>query len=265
MTALNSNKRELSPQAQVAKRIRDYAKSLGVKCRATSDSFSMGDSVNWAVENIHPDLVKKIEEFASDHQYGHFDGMTDMYEYSNSRKDIPQTKFCHGGCKYTPDMRQKALDWLRLEYPGNYKNIPHDYDEAKKYSWVNGDQSWNSSCLVENHVREVLSGDDFHVKNWREFWSSLRVASPVSVISGSAHIEKHTHTKKGFQMFLVVMADHVDRDDFNRLRDEAKTLGGWYSRKWGSTPCGFAFKDQSIAEQFLSEQFGGVTPPTGAG
>lgn len=260
------NKRQLSEQAQVAKRIREFCKSLGVKCIARSDSFSMGDSVHWSITDQHPDIVKQIKDFAEQHQYGSFNGMEDIYEDTNSRSDIPQTKYCHGGCEYSAEIRQKALDWLRSEHLANYENIPQAYNDAKKWNWINGNQAWDGpDWTVETHVSQVLTGEDFRVKNWRNFWDSLNKpkSAPVSVISGSAHIEEHTHTKKNFQMFIVVMAEHVDRDEFNRLRDEAQALGGWYSRKWGSTPCGFAFRDLATAEQFLSEQFGGDTPPTG--
>lgn len=267
MTDANTTKRELSSQAQVAKRIRKFCKALGVKCKATSDSFSMGDSVDWSIENIHPDIVQKIKEYADQHQYGHFDGMIDCYEYSNNRDDIPQTKYCHGGVQFTDDMKQKALDWLRVQYAANYETIPASYDEARGYNWIDGDQSWNPSWMVENHVSELLHGDEQRVENWREFWDSLAtpINKPRLISTSSAHIEEHTHTKKGFQMFIVIMSQNVDREEFNRLRSEAQALNGWYSRKWGSTPCGFAFKDQSIAEQFLNEQFGNSPelPPNG--
>ncbi len=62
-----------------------------VKFSVKSENYSGGDAVNiyWtdgpdneAVNNI----VRKYE-------YGTFDGMTDCYNYTNRRTDIPQTKF----------------------------------------------------------------------------------------------------------------------------------------------------------------------------
>lgn len=64
-------------------------------------------------------------------------------------------------------------------------------------------------------------------------------------------VSTHTHTKKGFQMFIVEQADRVERETFMRQLEKAKALRGWYSRKWGSTPAGFAFKDQDAARKFL--------------
>lgn len=68
--------------------------------------------------------------------------------------------------------------------------------------------------------------------------------------TGSAHVEKHYHTKRGCDIWIVVLDSKVDDGTFNRLRSEAKSLGGWYSRKWGRTPGGFAFETQDAAEQF---------------
>lgn len=62
-----------------------------IKFSVSSDTFSMGDSVriSWQ-DGPTTDEVKKI---TGKRQEGHFDGMTDMYEYSNSRDDIAQAKY----------------------------------------------------------------------------------------------------------------------------------------------------------------------------
>ena len=41
------------------------------------------------------DVMLGAEKIVSKYQYGHFDGMNDIYEYSNSREDIPQAKYIH--------------------------------------------------------------------------------------------------------------------------------------------------------------------------
>lgn len=63
----------------------------GVKFSVTSEDFAGGNSVNisW---NDGP-TVKQVEEFTSKYQYGHFNGMEDMYENTNRRDDIPQAKY----------------------------------------------------------------------------------------------------------------------------------------------------------------------------
>lgn len=89
------------------------------------------------------------------------------------------------------------------------------------------------------------------------------VASPAQV-AGAVAIERHTHTKGGFDMWVVVMPDRVSREDFDRLRGEAQTAGGWYSRKWGSSPAGFAFKSEAAAQYFAGSLNGQSDAPAAA-
>ena len=57
-------------------------------CRVKADHFSMGNSLDVYVTtpnggSIPPHNFKKINGFANLWEYGKFDGMTDMYEYTN--------------------------------------------------------------------------------------------------------------------------------------------------------------------------------------
>ena len=53
----------------------------------TEQANSWGDKIDQS------DVMKKANQIVSKYKYGHFDGMTDSYEYSNNRKDIPQVKY----------------------------------------------------------------------------------------------------------------------------------------------------------------------------
>lgn len=63
----------------------------GIKFSVTSDNFSMGNSVD--VSWTDGPTSEHVQQIVNKYQYGHFDGMTDSYEHSNSRTDIPQAKF----------------------------------------------------------------------------------------------------------------------------------------------------------------------------
>lgn len=86
--------------------------------------------------------------------------------------------------------------------------------------------------------------------------SKAPTAAPSAAISAPSgmRIEEHTHTKLGFQMWIAILPGRVDREEFDRLTAAAKVLGGWYSRPWGSTPGGFAFKVQASAEAFAGSE-----------
>lgn len=87
--------------------------------------------------------------------------------------------------------------------------------------------------------------------------------------AGAFTIEKHTHTKRGFDMWICIMLERVERDEFDRLRTAAEALGGWYSRPWGKTPGGFAFKSEADAQAFAnpspSNPPDNPEPPPGGG
>lgn len=70
-----------------------------VKVKATSSNYSGGDSVHVTVEGAQEESKDAISEICKKYQYGHFDGMTDMYECSNSQDGLPQAKyvFCRFG------------------------------------------------------------------------------------------------------------------------------------------------------------------------
>lgn len=82
-----------SSAANCAQAIREELAKVfpGVKFKVTSQNFAGGDSVH--ISWTDGPLSSQVEEVTGKYQYGHFNGMEDLYEYSNSREDIPQTKY----------------------------------------------------------------------------------------------------------------------------------------------------------------------------
>ena len=103
--------RQLSPAALAAKAIRKELKEKfpGVKFSVRSSNFSMGNSVDVSYdtrahgcpEGDGKAPVDKVWAVVGKYQYGHFDGMTDSYEYSNRQDDIPQAKYVHVSQKWS--------------------------------------------------------------------------------------------------------------------------------------------------------------------
>jgi hypothetical protein len=85
--------KKLSTHAQAAKLIRQELKQQFpiTKFSVTSKSYSGGNSID--VDWVDGPTTKAVETIINKYQYGHFNGMEDIYEYSNTRKDIPQVKF----------------------------------------------------------------------------------------------------------------------------------------------------------------------------
>lgn len=65
-----------------------------VKFSVKSSTFSMGDSVS--VSWSDGPTTKEVDPIIGKYQYGHFDGMQDLYEYSNRVDGLPQAKYVSG-------------------------------------------------------------------------------------------------------------------------------------------------------------------------
>jgi hypothetical protein len=83
----------LSTAANAAAAIRGELKEAfpGIKFSVTSSNYSMGNSVRIDWED--GPTTEMVRDITDKYQQGRFDGMTDMYEYSNDRDDIPQAKY----------------------------------------------------------------------------------------------------------------------------------------------------------------------------
>lgn len=64
----------------------------GLKFRCTSETYSGGSSIRVSYEDQPKEVHEAINGLADKYQYGHFNGMEDLYEYSNVL-DLPQAKY----------------------------------------------------------------------------------------------------------------------------------------------------------------------------
>ncbi len=84
-----------SRQAEAARMIRTAIKEKGLKASVKSQAASMMTAVNIWLErdSASEEDVQWVRDYAAQFEYGHFDGMTDSYMYSNRNDDLPQVKF----------------------------------------------------------------------------------------------------------------------------------------------------------------------------
>jgi pyocin large subunit-like protein len=108
--------KRLSEQARVAKECRQYLKQRDIKASVTSKSFAGGTSVDIDLIDLSPKLVQELDKYFSKYEYGSFNGMTDSYEYTNSRNDIPQVKYLMIQNKISDDMYKKIDAYILAHY-----------------------------------------------------------------------------------------------------------------------------------------------------
>lgn len=134
----------MSSQAQCAKAIRQELKENfpETKFSVTSEGFAGGDAVNISWED--GPTTDQVEEITGKYQYGHFDGMIDMYEHSNKRDDIPQAKFVQTRRELTDGILLKTSQVLKEHY-SDLKNIPApitDEDLGNSFEAFGQYQNW---------------------------------------------------------------------------------------------------------------------------
>lgn len=125
--------KQMSDYAAAAKQIRVWLKAQGIKARVNSEGYSMGSSVRIEIYDQPPEVVEKVNAFAKQYQYGHFDGMQDLYEYSNSRKDIPQAKYVSVRNELSDELKQEIWDFAMAYYLGALENAPADAKAAMNF------------------------------------------------------------------------------------------------------------------------------------
>lgn len=120
-----------SGSALCATAIREELKANfeGVKFSVKSETYSGGDSVR--IEWTDGPTTAQVEEFTNKYQYGHFNGMEDIYEYSNSREDIPQAKYIFETRLKSEELHMAILNELKAEY-GTYFDELAGYEQDRK-------------------------------------------------------------------------------------------------------------------------------------
>ena len=119
------------------------AKWPGVKFSVRSDNYSMGSSVD--VRWTNGPTVREVEAITGKYQYGHFDGMQDLYEYSKGFDDTyGEAKFVQTHREYTNEAIVEAAEDegasynMKEGYKGKmWVEIPdyHEYERTYRRLW----------------------------------------------------------------------------------------------------------------------------------
>lgn len=270
-----TNDAKLSPHARCAANVREELRRTfpGHKFSVKSESFAGGNAidVHWSMGPTYEEVSKITNKYMA----GTFDGMTDSYNYDHTgysdavSQVLGQIKYLHphrndGG---SFEIIAKALcERQGVEYRERYQQ---------------GTFGANDTRPISAHVNEMLANVSFppgatvtgiEDNPWDEWEAAGRPGinhtpyritftapeapsvdhSQACESSGAFTVQKHRHTKKQIDMWIVVLSNRVERDEFERLRDSCESAGGWYSRQWGRTPGGFAFRSEDAAHSWAS-------------
>jgi hypothetical protein len=197
----------------------------------------------WAKAVIIAERVKDQSDSMSDY-WGSTTAETVILAFSTHTRDL------------FPELRKAALNYADTR---DLFDAPETAEHREKYSMGGGfylkagsrhGDGWRVS------KNELYRGvDSIPVGKW-SLTAPAATIEPAPVApaeSGSMAIEKHIHTKHGFDIWIVTNQARVEREAFDSMLAHAKLSGGWYSRAWGGTPGGFAFKKESAAAEFMRD------------
>jgi hypothetical protein len=117
--------RQVSTHAATAKAIRIELKKNfpSTVFSVQSDSFVGGNSVS--IEWVNGLTNDNVTDITAKYQYGHFDCMTDFYDHTNRRNDIPQVKYVQTRREVSEDIRLQIFEECKKTYDGwaNLKSL----------------------------------------------------------------------------------------------------------------------------------------------
>ena len=122
----------LSKAAQVAKLIKQKGKELGLTLSANSKYYAGGNSVDVNITKGSDKAVQELSDFSSQFKYGSFDGMNDIYNYSNYRKDIPQTQYLFINDRRASEILEGIENYWDYSFFINGSDIRND---GQKFTW----------------------------------------------------------------------------------------------------------------------------------
>jgi len=136
----------LSTQAGVAKSIRKELKEKfpGIKFSVRSESFAGGNSVDIDyTDGVPADEIRKIVD---KYESGHFDGMTDCYNYFPGR-DYPTAKYVMVQRNISKEAWQKTKEELAGKFGIEISN---------EQDWFNKLRMWSSVAIHRELVNKCL-------------------------------------------------------------------------------------------------------------
>lgn len=128
--------KKLTQAAQAAKAIKSELKTAfpDINFSVKSDNYSMGDAVRISYTDGVP--AKDVEAIVNKYQYGNFDSMTDMYENTNSRTDLPQAKYVQVSREMSEAAKDELLDFVQKHYGCDHLGYLDYFESMREYVYT---------------------------------------------------------------------------------------------------------------------------------
>jgi len=232
------NKGKSSSHAAAAAMIRKELKSAfpSVKFSVTSDSFAGGDSVD--IRWTDGPTTGQVEKFSSKYQYGHFNGMEDIYEYSNRVEGLPQVKYV----STSRTVSEELINRLEIDF----KNF---YDNAD----VNDFDHWSIKNVVRRMLYNLEIVNAENIKGWKQIQDSGSIEDCYGFLLFEEETQKEVKTETAQpQTGKINIIDYSEKaiaviGDTKPLKEVLKSLGGSFNPRL-NCGCGWIFSKKKLEE-----------------
>lgn len=103
----------MNKHTQTAKAIRNTLKAKNIVATVKAKDL---DCVTVKLVNASPATIAEVKKIAKAHEFGHFDGMSDIYITDNYNADLPQVAYVLVSNEIDDSIYQKALDYLHTKF-----------------------------------------------------------------------------------------------------------------------------------------------------
>jgi hypothetical protein len=176
------------------------------------------------------------------------DSMTDYHGSKNHKSVI--IGFSKHNRDLFPEMRKAAATFKPTQ---DLADAPEEAEHREKYSMGGGyylKNGYRHSTGWKVSKTDLKYGSRNRLKTEAETVQPAAIEPSKSSANGAYRINTILHTRKNVDIFICSPLEFLDRPEFMEEKDRAKSCGGWYSRKFGKSPAGFAFNSMEEAKTF---------------
>lgn len=228
----------LSTHSNCAKAIREELKLNfpDYKFSVTSESFSGGNSVHISWNNGA--TITQVDNIVNKYQYGHFNGMEDIYEHSNNIENLPQVKFVSTNRTVSEDL----LSRLEIDFKNFYNNADvNDYDH------------WSVKNVVRRmlYKNEIVNADN--IKGWKLIKDSGSLEDCYDFLLFEEETKKEAKTETAqTEKGNINIIDYSEKaiaviGDTKPIKEILKSLGGSFNPRL-NCGCGWIFSKKKLEE-----------------
>jgi hypothetical protein len=133
-----------------------------IKFSVKTKRYSGGNSID--IDWTDGPTGQQVDAIAQQYKAGHFDGMTDCYDYRGDHAwpdAFGSSKYIFSRRDHTPELIQKAIDYLWDRYNPEFPKVSvEDFKAGNTYTVLMVSGDWSPHWSVESQINQFMSKYD---------------------------------------------------------------------------------------------------------